>query len=310
MAYGLKRPSKVEKANQKEMKFDDLLRSAHNVRAQVQRRFDSPRLKRAVAYAEYLQAIYTGERIGGYPPITLYTPYKGQVSDDGRTLILPYNIPLVNLDGETQTEARYLLLEADEESKGYEVPFILYHGISEEHASVIMHDVNFYAKPVPEQKIAVLNSQGHLTRIVNDVLGELNIPSHLIARLSPRPRKHQLVAYPALIAGAAGALVGRVVTNNLPACISRLNNYSNGAKAANAKPFLEHGMKFIHQVGRCKPVIWALVGGYYHDTGNLLSAPDWLKVSDGYETAKFPRGTAQQALLKREAAFRAINVES
>lgn len=307
--FGLKRPSVVEKATQKELNGDEHLRAAYNVRSQVQRRFDAPRLRRAQAYAEYLQSIYTGERIGGFPPITLFCPQQGEVSPDGHSLVLDFEAALVNLDGETQTEARFILRQNDPETDKIPVPFILYHGISEEHAAAIMHDVNFYAKPVAEQKIAVLNSSGQLTRVVNEALRKADIQPGQITRLSPRPRKNHVVAYAGLIAGAAGALTGRTISNNLPGQISKLNNYPEGAQADKAKPFLDHALKLVSQIGTCKPVIWALMGGHYHDTGDLLPATAWLKVAAAYEEAKFERGTPQQAALKREAAFAAIDVK-
>jgi hypothetical protein len=307
--YGLKRPSLVEKATKKDLQSDPHLLAAFNVRSQVQRRFDAARKKRAIAFSDYLLQLHTGERIGGYPVITLYSPETGDLIDDGRTLILKYSAPLVNLDGETQTEARFIMLGEEEDSGDRPVGFLLYHGITEEHAGVIMHDLNFYAKPVAEQRISILNTSGHLTKIVNEVVRELNIPSDMIARLTPRPKKKQLVSYPSMIAGAAGALVGHTITNSLPTFISKLNNYPNGADAGKARPFLEHSLKSVHEIGQCKPVIWALAGGYYHDTNKVLVPEDWLKLANAYDEAKFPRGTPHQAQLKRDAAFEAIGVK-
>jgi hypothetical protein len=284
------------------------LRVAHEVRSQVQRRFDSARLKRAEAYGAYLEQLYAGTRTGGFPPITLFSPDLGEITPDGTKLVLNYNAALVNLDGETQTEARFLLSDRDPGFGGFPVPFLLYHGISQEHAGAIMHDVNFYAKPVAERKIAILNSNGHLSRVIIEALVEANIDSAKISRLGNIPKKGQVVAFSGLIAGAAGALVGYSITNNLPRYITQLNNYVNGKLAEKARPFLRLALASIAEVGGFKPVIWALVGGHYYVTQKFLSPTEWKTLAEGYDEARFERGTPGQAELKRKAAFQKIGV--
>jgi hypothetical protein len=303
---GLHRPSRLEKATKRDLQ-DTKLRIAHEVRSQVQRRFDNDRLKRARAYSLYLEQLYAGVRTGGFPPITLYTPELGETDNEGK-LVLRFNAALVNLDGETQTEARFMLVERDMASGQYPVPFVLYHGISQEHASAIMHDVNFYAKPVAERKIAILNSNGYLSRIVVEELGQANIDGEKISRLANIPTKKQLVAFSGLISGAAGALVGYSITNNLPGAITQLNNYLNGAQAEKARPFLRQALANVASIGHHKPVIWALAGGHYHATNQFLPVPHWDTLAAAYKEARFERGTPNQGELKRKAAFAAIGI--
>jgi hypothetical protein len=305
---GLHRPSQIEKANKNDLK-DHKLRIAHEVRSQVQRRFDSARLKRADAYASYLEQLYAGTRTGGFPPITLFCPDLGEITSDGTKLVLPYNAALVNLDGETQTEARFILGDRDVGSGGLPVPFILYHGISQEHASAIMHDVNFYAKPVAERKIAILNSNGYMSRVIMEALAEANIDGEKISRLGNVPNKKQIVAFSGLIAGAAGALVGYSITNNLPHFITQLNNFVNGRQAEKARPFLRLALASVSEIGRFKPVIWALAGGHYYAAQKFLSPTEWEALAEAYNEARFERGTPNQAELKRKAAFEKIGIK-
>jgi hypothetical protein len=304
---GLHRPSQIEKAKANDLR-DPKLRIAHEVRSQVQRRFDSARLKRAQAYASYLEQLYSGTRTGGFPPITLFSPDLGEISADGTKLVLNYNAALVNLDGETQTEARFLLGEGAVSFGAFPVPFILYHGISQEHAGSIMHDVNFYAKPVAERRIAILNSNGYMSRIIIEALAEAGIDGEKISRLGNIPKKKQVVAFSGLIAGTAGALVGYSITNNLPRFITQLNNFVNGKQAEKARPFLRLALASVSEVGAFKPVIWALAGGHYHVTQKFLSPEQWQSLAEGYDEARFERGTPNQAELKRKAAFKTIGV--
>lgn len=314
--YGLKRPTMLEDAKVRDMKSDPKLRSAHNVREQVQRRFDAARRKRAHAYASYLDRLYGGSAFGGFPPITLYSPFEGSIEqaddEDHAELLLQHTSPLVNLDGETQTEARFILREDKPDSGDYPVMFVLYHGIPDQGAATIMHDFNYFARPVTEAKIAALNANGLLTRIVVEILQEEGVSAEQIARLNPTPNKKQIASYAGLIAGAAGAEIGRKVTNNLSAEISRLNNQINGIDPEqHIKPFLRHAVELAKaspSIGKSKPQIWAMAGGHYRETGELLTEPRWMALQGGFNV-KLPKGTLNVKGLKRKAAFQAIGID-
>jgi hypothetical protein len=254
--------------------------------------------------------------LGGFAPVTLYSPFEGALEQldgtDNAELMLEHTSPLVNLDGETQTEARFLLRDSSPESGEFPIMFVLYHGISDRHAATIMHDFNFFARPVAETKIAALNANGLLTRIIIEVMDELRIQPEQVARLNPTPNKKQIASYAGLIAGAAGAQVGGKVTNNLSAEITRLNNLINGIDPeAHLKPFLRHALALAQTspaVGKSKAQVWALAGGHYHDTGELLDEARWLALQNGF-SVKLPKGTLNVKTLKRQSAFRAIGVE-
>jgi len=313
--YGLKRPTQIEDAKVRDMKTDTKLKSAHDVRQQVQRRFDAARRKRAHAYASYLDRLYAGSAFGGFPPITLYSPFEGALEqandEDHAELLLAHTSPLVNLDGETQTEARFILREEKPETGDLPVMFVLYHGISDRGAATIMHDFNYFARPVTEAKVAALNANGLLTRVVVDALEAEEIPLEQIARLNPTPSKKQIASYAGLIAAAAGAQIGRKVTNNLSAEIAKLNNMINGIDPeAHIKPFLRHALQLAKAspaIGKSKPPIWAMAGGHYHDTGELLDEARWLALQAGFNT-KVPKGSENIKAAKRRHAFEAIGV--
>ena len=164
--YGLYRPTRNFYAKAKELVQDDMFRQAHDLRETVQRRFDYSRRKRAVNYADYIEAVYTGTRLGGVPPITLFCPGDCVWTEERRELILPYRSALVNIDGETQTEARFLLRDRLPESGDWTLRAEVYHGITQRHASQILHDFNRYAHPIKESVVAALHSEGNLTKLI------------------------------------------------------------------------------------------------------------------------------------------------
>jgi hypothetical protein len=307
--YGLKRPTLVEDAKKKELGSDAALAAAHTVRELVQRRFDSARRRRAVAYGTYLSGLLVGNLQGAVPPITLFCPTPGAAIDGG--LRLPHSSPLVTLDGETQTEARFALRETEPDSGEVPLMFVLYHGIDAEHAGTIMHDFNVYAHPVAENKVSALNHNGALTAIVNAAIADLKIEPNRIARYRQVPGKNQIAAYEGLIAGAAGALLGRTLPGSLNANIRRLNAQRCAAEHESAKPFVVHALTIACEgpgIGHTKPTVWALAGGIYRDFGKLLTASEWQTMATAYATTRPPRGSRNVTAEKTRAAILAIGI--
>jgi hypothetical protein len=310
--YGLKRPSQIEDAKKKDLEHDEMLDAARHVRETVQRRFDKARRARAVGYQGYIAGLTGDHPIqGAVPPITLYCPAIGRPTDDG--LLLPHTSPLVTLDGETQTEARFALRESTPESGAEPVMFVLYHGIGAEHAGNIMHDFNVYAHPVAETKVSALNRNGALTSIVLEALEKHNVPEAMIQRHRRTPSKNQLTSFECLIAGTTGATLGVTALQGLRTHIARLNTKSNGIDREAVKPFVLHALGLAQKepaIGRSRPDMWALAGGLYHDKARLLSSADWLTMQAAYLNTKPARGTRNIGLIKRNAAFKAIRVDA
>src|SRR4029077_6881837 len=96
--YGLCCPTTNAFAKAKEIYQDEIFKQAHDLRETFQRRFDKSRRERAQKYADYIEAVYTGNRLGGVPPITIYCPSDCHWIEDRRTLVLPYRSALVNID--------------------------------------------------------------------------------------------------------------------------------------------------------------------------------------------------------------------
>lgn len=298
--YGLVRPTKNASAKARELKDDDLFARAHSLRETVQRRFDISRRRRAVEYREYIEKIMEGTRLGGVPPITLYCSNLCEYDLDRYSLILPYRSVLVNTDGETQTEARFILREALPESGDWNMSAEIYHGISEQHASQILHDFNRYAHPIKESMVAALNSEGHITKLIEQLLEQHDIPVSSLNRLGPTPnvKRGQICSYRALISGVVGSVGGFKGLETPGKEIALLNN-GEGLMVEASKPFLNHAFDLIKQdsaIGTTPAPIFGIFGAIYHDYQKLVSIQEWVM---GTYTYKHTPGKGKAAIMKK-----------
>ena len=138
--YGLLRPSVVEKAKKKDTRHDEVLKDSKEMHDLVQRRFDPARIRRAEQYSCYIENVEVNNIPGGTPAITLWYPDKLELTADG--LLIPYKASLIAVDGETQTEARFMLRERIPETGKNKIAITIYHGVSEDHAKQLMYDYN------------------------------------------------------------------------------------------------------------------------------------------------------------------------
>jgi hypothetical protein len=284
--YGLLRPTLVEDARQRDMKGDADLFDAYQLRGAVNRRFDKPRRKRAVDYAGYIAGVAAGRLTGSTPHLTLFCPQFGAVCEGG--LRLPYNVPIVLIDGETQGEARFLLRDQDRESGKLSIPFVLHHGISAAEASSIMHDYNHYAHPVAEHTIAAMNAQGSITIAVNMAIQGAGISLDQIERHSPfKPGKDKITGFGRLMAGSAGFAVGRDVIKGggIGRAIDRYNNGGKGIDVQAVQPFLVemlHRAKADRAIGSAVDGLWAVAGIVTAERARVITAQEWSAAAQAF----------------------------
>jgi len=310
ITFGLVQPSYNEHAKAKEMRRDATLAKAHGLRETVQRRFDQPRMNRAHHYSDYIERVNAGAALGATPPITLYCPELGIVGESETSLTLPAISPLVNLDGETQTEARFLLRERDEATGDDPIPFTLYHGISAEHAGTIMHDFNKYAHPVKERAVAVLNANGPLTKAINEAVRLADIAPVQVARFKNTPSKQQVAAYQSLLAGAVGAAVGLKVLPQLSAQIAHLNNGAT-LNADDVQRFLVPALELAKahpDIGRSRTAIWALMGAIAKDHGKMPTETEWMAAAAAYGVKIEGVRGPKSARMKEQAALKVMGI--
>lgn len=298
---GLVQPTKADNPRTTDLRQDDLLRDVFELRRAVQRRFDKARLRRAKDYADYINGLFDGSVVGAVPPITLYAERQCEVSasSTGTVIALPYHTPVVVLDGETQTEARFMLWKQRPETGDMAVPFVLYHGIAVEHAGQIMRDFNHFAHPVAERTLANVNQRGSISRSVNGALLDSGIDPATVQRHGTRLNKSHLTSWGRLAAGAVGYGAGRAVLSQsgVGKALSRLNGTGQGVDVPATSAFLVHMLRLAQQqaeVGRVDEQVWALLGVLQSETSTALSADDVRRVTAAFETSS-GRGRLQQA---------------
>jgi len=196
--YGLKRPHSAEKASAKDTEFA----AAKALREHVNRSFDAARLRRAELYSAYIQNVECNGHLGGTPAITLF--FEGSLTETENGVLIPYRATLAAIDGETQTEARYMLRDREATTGDNPVAITLYHGISEEAAMQILHDYNANANPIRESKLAQFNREGRLTVAIAAVTRTLGIERHLINTSGAGGTKKKIVGQGQMLSFLAG----------------------------------------------------------------------------------------------------------
>jgi hypothetical protein len=311
--YGLNRPTTNAFAKAKELKNDDLFTQAHKLREIVQRRFDKSRQDRAKTYADYLEAIMSGKRLGGVPPITLFCSGKCEYNEGTTTIFLPYRSVLINIDGETQTEARFILRDRVPESGDWTLGAQIYHGISEQHSSQILHDVNRYAHPIKETVVAALNSEGNITKLIDLILEERHIPHFQLNRhgQKPKTKKGEICSYRSLISAVVGAAGGFQGLQTMGREIGLLNN-GGGAMVNVSRPFVEYVIDLIQQdptIGTSAPALFGLYGAVSRDFGKFVTAQEWHLGAHVHSTFKSGERGKTAMLSKQAAVLASIGVK-
>lgn len=278
-AIGLRRPSEVENATKMSRKKEPTLAAAGTLRDQVQRRFDKARRERAELFAAYIQATeFDQKRNGGVPPITLYST-QPLTFNDRREAVLPFNTPVIAVDGETQLEARYLLADTHPETLGLPFAVTIYHGISEGHARQILHDVNAYATPIPERKTAHLNSEGALSLMVQEALSGSLPAIDLNTKGSTATQKYPFGSMSQALAFAAGFMLNSQAKLRL---VSEAQVRTLNSTPCNDDDLLTRGadalfdalcyIPSIPSLGSAPPIVWQLGGVFFYENDRQ---PNW-----------------------------------
>ena len=117
------------------------------LREDMQRTFNKARSDNAKNYARYIRSIEINKTPGGCPPINLYCQSACKLENG--VLEFPFRSGVMAIDGETQLEARFILL--DEEAEGAEswlFPVVIWHNCGDDVARQYLVDTNLYANPI------------------------------------------------------------------------------------------------------------------------------------------------------------------
>ena len=201
---GLCRPS----AKQKDLGKDRQAQDNLDLRKIVQRTFDAGRTRNAKAYANYIAGVESGQIDGGFPPINLYLDRAADVGPEGLT-IRPHTSMCV-IDGETQTEARFLLYEdlVDEASAHWPVKVVVWHNCDVSQARQYLVDTNLYCNPINSGTAMKMDSSGRLTRALRLVQTNLGLDESTVAISPALPTTSSTLTHQQLTAAAVGFILG------------------------------------------------------------------------------------------------------
>jgi len=292
-AYGLWRPTRLEKAKSNEMKADRRLREAHLLHAEIQRRFDVKRTRNAAVYARYIQQVECGGRGGATPPITLWVQTALGSENE---LYLPYGAVIIAIDGETQTEARYLMRDDPDfnlpETGDNLVAVTVFHDLKEGVARQILYDFNIYTNPVSSRQLAAQNSEGPATHAAMEVMQEAGIDLDTVNRYGVTPSKKQSIAQNQVLFAVMGyAMKETALIKNGGSFIDALNNATtsnpiNGDTVTRLAPMIKMAIESLD--ARKSPLpVWQ-VAGVLIEQGRDPASLNW---SAGKAAAKGKRDT-------------------
>jgi hypothetical protein len=123
------------------------LQSVHDLRTKVQRLFEGAKRTNVPKYAEYIVLVYRGNN-GLTPPITLFSPRDLEVDVESHGLgyvRVPWNMPVIAIDGDTQLASRFLASSIDAKTMDQFIPVDVNHGRPVEWAQQAFHDMNLLA---------------------------------------------------------------------------------------------------------------------------------------------------------------------
>lgn len=287
--YGLDKPSSVEKAKAKSSSARVL--DAKKMHDNVQRRFDAKRTRRAEVFRGYIENVEANGHIGGTPAITLWNPNILTVVDEG--IVIPYGAVIVAIDGETQTEARYLLRDDLPETGNNPIAITMYHGISFAHAQQILHDYNVNCNPVPPKLAASMNHSGPISLALDEVIKESGIKENLINRQGITATKTKPISYNQMLMFMVGYQMGSMgTTKRCHSYVKELNKYDSQEVPKKAKQVLLDILKKASTFfetekntniySMCSPMVWQVAGGLTAMNVSL----NWPKASEAFVLSK------------------------
>lgn len=161
-------PRKTE--DERQVRDNPDLEAIRRIRAEVQRLFEGAKERNVEKYRDYILALAAGET-GMTPAIYLWTkdelPYRDE-NGVGQILV-PFDVQLVAIDGETQLAARYEAAKVDPKIKSLKAAIVVCHGRPVEWARQVFYDLNTLGVQ-PNRALAIsMDARDPLTAVARDV---------------------------------------------------------------------------------------------------------------------------------------------
>lgn len=275
-SLGLRRPSVLEKSTKKETRDDARLNEAKELHDMVQRRFDAARLRRAAAYSDYIEGFTCLGRKGGTPPVILW--HQDPLDGDDESLVIPYNSALVAIDGETQTEARFLLRQRRPETGSERFVAVIYHGLPVENAQQLLHDFNTYVHPVSPQTCAAFNHEGRITNVVDQLIDNMGVEPNRVHHHNKVAPYGYALSKQQLIALVMGYAIGEGVTRGRQPQLRAMQKDCNAdlSLASDRLKGIGQVVERHELLGKADPLVWkslgaAVVTGTPIESANVLA---------------------------------------
>ncbi|WP_162409501.1 DNA sulfur modification protein DndB [Acuticoccus sediminis] len=147
------------------------------IRLKVQRLFEGAKAKNVGAQADYVISLHNGQP-GITPTIILYSEAPLETALDPQmsvgTVLIPYGVKLVAIDGETQLAARYEAANRMPETKDSAVAVYICKGLGNAWARQAFHDLNVLGVR-PNAAVSIgMDARDPLTRLTSDL--EARVP--------------------------------------------------------------------------------------------------------------------------------------
>jgi hypothetical protein len=258
--YGLIRPTVIDKASKGHSAQEAAAHALHSV---TNRSFDKARRDNASDYSGYIEAVEVHGRPGGCPAITLYHPDPLTIHEEG--VIIPYNARIVAIDGETQTEARYLLRDRLPDTGDNPIAATLYHGISPQEAQQILHDYNVKGLPWTEKKAFRFNQTGPLSEAAHAAIELAGMPTDMVNYQSAKATNKTVVSLTQILTLLAGyQLNGAGAKSNVTASqLKRLNSLNSVSVPPSCTQQLAHILRRAatdRTFGNAPTRVWQMAG--------------------------------------------------
>lgn len=168
---------RVLQPNYRRTGFDaDVLEEEAELHDLVQRALTGAKKQNVPKYADYIEGLVFEGKLGVLPPIHLWCPQELDVITSGceQYLLVPDDMKLLAIDGETQLSAHFVLfsrLGPEQRQAHLKFPMeqVIHHGLSLEAAQKYFHDLNVLAVRPNVSLSLAMDTTDPLMRIVREV---------------------------------------------------------------------------------------------------------------------------------------------
>jgi len=175
----------------------DALEEEASVHELIQRALTGAKKANVARYAQYIEDVVMGQRVGVLPPMHLFTQEKLEIVRHvgDQYALIPTGMRLLAIDGETQLTGHYQLQrngspEVREAHANFTLTAIIHNGISVDMARQYFYDLNILAVR-PNIAISLsMNTVDPLNRVVVDVEAAVPAIAGKVDKQARQLRKH------------------------------------------------------------------------------------------------------------------------